>query len=236
MTKVLVFNGFVEKAFDNFHQSHDQMKDWEGRLHQAVENAGFELQRYVTEKVEYCWLWKDLQEMGTIYSADHPNEPKDRYRTPEDAVKSQVVLHQRFFWLAYSALKNVDVDQFVWLEPTLFKQKGITEEAVANFLMDIEDHPLDKISLPGQWPKTPIQDHINHWRFSGSTFVCPANYAFRVYDAVHDIVPLRTRFSGRLCWDNTTWGYLELLNILPIRWYPGGHDETQLTGYLDGIV
>jgi hypothetical protein len=51
---------------------------------------------------------------------------------------------------------------------------------------------------------------------------------------MRELITLRTSMTKRLCWDMSSWAYAELLNILPMRWYPGNHDETQFTGYLKG--
>jgi hypothetical protein len=151
-------------------------------------------------------------------------------------VISQCVLHQRFRWLMEAAMDQPSVNTWVWLEPTIFKQRGITGDVIRQFLQDVETYPVDAISLPGVWDKVPVRDHINHWRFCGSAWVCPRKYVGPVWQAVATLVPMRTRLTHRICWDNSTWSYLELLNILPMRWYPGNHDETQLTGYLTGIT
>lgn len=235
--KVRVFNGFIENAFPARHQTPGQMNVWRGRL----EEAAPDLLTFERRSVEGTWLYQLVEEIerdtgSPVYSADHPNEPADRYATPRDAVRSQCILHERFRWLHDAAALHPHVDTWVWLEPTIFKQAGVTREVVEQFLQDIEDHPVDAISLPGVWEKQPIQDHINHWRFCGSCWVCPARFADPVYHAVRALVALRARLTGRLCWDNSTWSYLELLNVLPIRWYPGNHDQTQMTGYLTGLA
>jgi hypothetical protein len=191
--------------------------------------------------LEMTWAWRMVKAVEEetdqpVYSADHPNEPRDRYACPQDAVRSQCVLHERFHWLLRAHHLHPEVETWVWLEPTIFKQRGITHELVQQFLQDVETHPVDAISLPGIWPKMAINDPINHWRFAGSCWVCPAKYAHDVYYTARDLVHLRTRCTNRLCWDNSSWSYLELLNVLPMRWYPGNHDETQMTGYLTGIV
>lgn len=226
MAKVRVFNGYVKDAFPAKHQSHDTMVRWMTELRKAVPDL-------VTfyDPLDECWAWKMVQASPRpVYSADHPNEPADRYATPLDAVKSQCVLHQRFKWADRMA-EMFPEDTLVWLEPTIFKQRGINEHHIHSFLDDIEYLPFDAISLPGIWEKQPILSHVNPWRFAGSTFVCPAKYAHHAYEAARWITALRMDLTDRICWDNATWAYLELLNVLPIRWYPGNHDETQLTGY-----
>jgi hypothetical protein len=52
-----------------------------------------------------------------------------------------------------------------------------------------------------------------------------------VYRAVREVVTLRTEMTGRLSWDMNTMAYVELLDVLPVRWYPANHDETQFARY-----
>lgn len=227
--KVRPFNGYVKDAFPAKHQTHDQMVKWMSDLRMAAP----ELHTFY-DTLDDCWAWQMVRNSPhQIWSADHPGEPSDRYADPMDATKSQCLLHQRFQWADRMATMYPE-DTLVWLEPTIFKQRGIAEHHVQRFLREIEEHPFDAISLPGMWDKQPIVPEINHWRFAGSTFVIPAKYAHDAYQAARSITALRMEYTGRICWDNSTWSYIELLNLLPIRWYRGNHDETQLTGYLGG--
>jgi hypothetical protein len=45
------------------------------------------------------------------------------------------------------------------------------------------------------------------------------------------VASLRARLTGRLSWDMNTMAYVELLEALPVRWYPANHDQTQFTNY-----
>lgn len=233
--KVRIFNGFVQNAFPARHQTQNQMQTWLNLLHDAAPDT-------VTlyRDLENCWAkdmvyWIERENGEKVFSADYPNEPPDRYQTHEDALTSQIVLCQRFEWLAEAARAHPEVDIWAWVEGTIFKQSGITAEVVQQFLKDVADYPVDAISLPGMLPKQPITDHINHWRFAGSAWVCPAKYARKVERVMKSLITLRTRETHRLCWDNSSWSYAELLNVLPIRWYPGDHNETQLSHYKIGV-
>lgn len=231
--KVRLFNGYVENAFPAKHQTGLQMAHWASQLQEAAPDL-------VTfpSTLEGCWAYDMVMRIATIanpvWSADYPNSPTDRYATPNDALISQIVLYQRFQWLVDAWAYDPSVDVWAWVEYTIFKQRGITKEVVQQFVRDIERYPVDAISLPGVLPKVPVVDHINHWRFAGSAWVCPAKYARVVSETMKELVTMRTRLTHRLCWDNSSWSYLELLNVLPLRWYPGNHDETQLSGYKIG--
>lgn len=227
--KVKMFNGFVPNAFEAKHQTSDQMQNWISRLRAVAPVEHFRTQ------LQNCWAYDMVRDIGPqVRSADHPNEPADRYASPQDAVISQIVLCQRFQWLSDAAAAQPDVDIWAWVEPTIFKQRGVTEPVIERFLNEVEDAPFDAISLPGIWPKQLIADCIAHWRFAGSVWVCPAKHAKKVTETMRTLITLRTRLTNRLCWDMSSWAYAELLNILPMRWYPGNHDETQFTGYLKG--
>lgn len=231
--KVRIFNGYVDQPFNARHQTEDQMHGW---WHQLMAAAPGTITCAEVD-LKYCWAHKMVGSLSEkVWSADYPYSPIDRYPTPEDAVRSQMVLCQRFEWLARVAEQYPDVDVWAWVEYTIFKQRGITAPVIQQFLKDIEQYPVDAISLPGILPKQPIVDSINHWRFAGSAWVCPAKYAKVVSETMKELITMRTRLTKRLCWDNSSWSYLELLNVLPMRWYPGNHDETQLTGYKVGVT
>lgn len=231
MNKVGVFNGFVRDPFNVIHQTPGQMQEWYDKLRDSVPDV-----TTMTEaRLEDCWAYDMVHRIGSpVYSADHPNEPRDRYLTPTDALRSQILLHQRFYWLSKIAQKRPEIDTWCWIEGTVFKQRGVTKEVIQRFVRDVTEFPFAAISLPGVWPKQPIKDEVNHWRFVGSTWVCPKQYVLPLFNTVLDVVMLRTRLTKRLCWDNSTLSYIELLNVLPMRWYPGNHDETQFTNYLSG--
>lgn len=232
---VRLFNGFVKNAFPAKHQTGVQMTDWASQLQAAVPD----LVRFEKTSIEQCWAYDMVTRINTlanpVWSADYPNSPADRYASPQDALLSQILLCQRFEWLADAAEYDKTTEVWAWVEPTIFKQRGITQEVVLQFLEDLYRYPVDAISLPGVLPKMPVVDRINHWRFAGSAWVCPAKYAKVVSETMKDLITMRTRLTHRLCWDNSSWSYLELLNVLPLRWYPGNHDETQLSGYKIGV-
>ena len=134
-------------------------------------------------------------------------------------------------YVAAAAAARPDVDVLAWVEYTVLKQHGVTPEVLAGFADALERTPIDAVTLPGCWPKGVINDAEAHWRFVGSCWVCPARLAGDVYRAVREVVTLRTEMTGRLSWDMNSMAYVELLDILPIHWYPANHDQTQFTNY-----
>ncbi len=220
-----VFTGYFP-AFKAKHLTEDQFRSLGGKLVAATDAMEFG----IGYALDSCWASRFLAENPSLKPSDRSPAP-DRFETPMDMVRSNIAILQRFEWLAIAAKRHPEVDNFVWLEYTLFKQPGITEDLVKEFLRTVDEHPHDAISIPGCWPKQPIDDGAICWRFCGSAWVCPAQYAAELYHAVKHIVKLRVRATGTISWDVNTLAYLELLDLLPIRWYPGNHDATQLINY-----
>lgn len=226
--KVMAVTGFIPNAFPANHLSVQQCVDLGNRLKQSIpENIvafdeGWELKD--------CWAHKFLENNPNLMPTD-VNPPINRYKEPQHAALSNIVLLQRYEWMRLAAEKYPDVDVFAWIEYTVFKQRNITEEVIKNFISTLENKYYDEISLPGCWDKQPINDSYAHWRFVGSCWVCPSQHAENVAKAIKTVATLRTEMTGKISWDMNTMAYTELLEILPIRWYSANHDETQFTNF-----
>jgi hypothetical protein len=227
--KAMVVCGYVEDAFPARHLSPGKFKELGGRLKAALPGKVIAYDEGWT--LNSCWANLLLHRVPLLAASD-PNPPADRYATRYDALVSNVVLLQRYAWMALAAAEHPDVDTFAWLEYSILKQRGVTEKIVQDFILQVEQYPFDAISYPGQMAKQPFTDDHAHWRFSGSTWVCPRNYASPLFYAVKDVVRLRADLTGHVSWDMNTAAFVELLDVLPFRWYPGAHDETQMTNYL----
>lgn len=225
--KAMIVTGYVTDAFPAKHLSGDQFRNLGERLRSAVPDKVISYDQGWT--LGSCWASEFLN-MSVTASDPHP--PVDRYVTPRDALISNIVLLQRYAWMAQAAQDRPDVDTFAWLEYSILKQHGVTEDIIRRFLSQVEQHPFDAISYPGQLPKEPFTDDHAHWRFSGSTWVCPRKYTAPLLYAVKSVVRLRAKLTGHVSWDMNTAAFVELLDVLPFRWYPGAHDETQLTNYM----
>lgn len=226
--KALCVTGFVPNAFPAKHLSADRCRELgDGlkaalgdRLHAFDEGWG----------LDDCWAYELLRaNPGLMPSCASP--PADRFREPADMTRSNIVLLQRYAWMARAAGHFPDVDVLAWVEYTVLKQRGVTPEVLAGFADALERYPCDAVTLPGCWQKSPINDSQAHWRFVGSCWVCPARLAVDVFRAVQTVASLRAELTGRLSWDMNTFAYVELLDCLPLHWYPGNHDETQFTNY-----
>ena len=226
--KVMAVTGFVPNAFPAKHLTKTQCRVLGEKLTQALDG---QIVAYDEGwKLRDCWA-NTLRNLfpPTIPATREP--PSDRFAAPQDMVASNVVLLQRYEWMRIAADEYPDVDAFAWIEYTIFKQKGITAEVLQDFMAKVAASGYDAISLPGCWPKTPIDDSIAHWRFVGSAWVCPKKYVAPLADAIREVVTLRTHMTYKLSMDMNSMAYVELLDILPIRWYAANHDETQFTNF-----
>jgi len=226
--KALCVTGFIDNPFPARHLSQTDCRGLGGRLKAALGDRLHAFDEGWT--LPQCWAYPLLERIpGLVPSCANP--PPDRFATPADMVRSNVVLLQRYAWMAAAAAARPDVDVLAWVEYTVLKQHGVTPEVLAGFADALERTPIDAVTLPGCWPKGVINDAEAHWRFVGSCWVCPARLAGDVYRAVREVVTLRTEMTGRLSWDMNSMAYVELLDILPIHWYPANHDQTQFTNY-----
>jgi hypothetical protein len=226
--KALCVTGFVDNPFPARHLSQDACRDLGGRLKAALGDRLLAFDQ--ANRLETCWAYELLaNNPGLLPSCSNP--PADRFATPADMVRSNIVLLERYRWMAAAAAADPDLEVVAWVEYTVLKQRGVTPEVLAGFADALERTPCDAVTLPGCRDKGPIDDSEAHWRFVGSCWVCPARLAGQVYRAVRDVVTLRTEMTGRLSWDMNSMAYVELLDVLPIRWYRGNHDETQFTRY-----
>ena len=226
--KALCVTGFVDKPFAARHLSQTDCRGLGDGLKAALGERLVAFDQGWT--LPQCWAYRLLeQNPGLLPSCANP--PADRFATPADMVRSNIVLLQRYLWMATAAALRPDVDAVAWVEYTVLKQRGVTPEVLAHFADALERTPCDAVTLPGCWQKGVINDAEAHWRFVGSCWVCPTRLANDVYRAVRDVVTLRTEMTGRLSWDMNSMAYVELLDVLPMRWYPANHDETQFTHY-----
>lgn len=226
--RAMAVTGFVDSAFPARHLTQGQARDYGSRLKRALTgrvhafDEGWELSD--------CWAHHLLEENPNLLPTDE-NPPADRYAEPQDAARSNIVLLQRYEWMRLAAEQHPDVDVFAWIEYTVLKQRNVTESVLRAFVDALEQLPVNAITLPGIWNKSPINDRSAHWRFAGSCWMAPRQLLEPLADTVKTVATLRTRRTGRISWDMNTMAYVELLDVLPIRWYPGNHDETQFTGF-----
>jgi hypothetical protein len=226
--KALCVTGFVDRPFAAKHLSQTDCRALGDGLKLALGDRLHAFDHGVT--LADCWAYSLLLNNPDLLPSC-ANPPADRFATLADMVRSNIVLLQRYLWMAAAAEARPDVDVLAWVEYTVLKQRRVTPDVLAAFSESLERTPCSAVTLPGCWTKGPINDSEAHWRFVGSCWVCPASLARAVYRAVRDVVTLRTEMTGRLSWDMNSMAYVELLDVMPIRWYRANHDETQFTNY-----
>ena len=220
--------GFVPDAFPAKHLSQDEFRRLGDQLADA---AGDRLVQFETPWDE-CWAANIVRHYPDIRPSCR-NPPADRFATPLDMVRSNVVLLQRYEWMHEASIR--DADTFAWVEWSVMKQRGVTADVIRRFIDDLDRHPCTGLALPGCWPMSPIDDGEAHWRFVGSVWVCSRHWLQRTFAAVESVASLRAHITRTLSWDMNTMAYVELLGVLPIRWYEANHDETQFTHYARGL-
>lgn len=226
--KAMIVSGFIPNAFPAKHLSELQCRDYGNRLKKAL---GDRICCFDSNfKLDECWAYKFIEENPNLLPSDI-NPPKDRYAEPKHAAISNIILLQRYEWMRMAKELHPDVDVFAWVEYTVFKQRNVREKVIVDFADSLESKFYDAISLPGIWDKKPIDDKFAHWRFAGSVWACPRKYVADVAHSIKTVATLRTKLTGKISWDMNTMAFVELLDILPIRWYYGNHDETQFTNF-----
>ena len=225
--KVKAITGYFP-AFPAKHLSEDQFRAHGKKLVDAIPDQirvfgdGYTLKD--------CWAHRFLLQNPDLMPSDR-NPAPDRFATPQDMVASNIAILQRFQWLKTAAASDPDVDVWVWLEYTVMKQPGVTAAVIQQFMRDVARSAHPYISIAGCWDKAPVDDGAICWRFCGSSWTCPWTLVDPLMKAVSAVVQLRTQMTGTISWDVNTWAFLELLNVVPIRWYKGNHDQTQFTNY-----
>lgn len=225
--KAMAVTGFVPNAFPAKHLSLDGCRALGERVQNALHGRIHVFDDY---PIDRCWAWGLLRENGQLMPSC-ANPPPDRFVEPRHMTISNIILLQRYEWMRMAAEQHPDVDVFAWVEYTVLKQRGVTEDVLRQFLDSLEQKAFDAVSLPGCWEKGLIDDSEAHWRFCGSCWVCPRKYTGSVFQAVSTVASLRARLTGKLSWDMNTMAYVELLDVIPMRWYAANHDETQFTHY-----
>lgn len=118
-------------SYEQFHSLGDQLKSAAaGRI------VAFDEERSVKD----LWAYHLLEANPDLMPAD-PNPPADRFDGPADAVISNIVCHERFEWVRRAAELHPDVDVFVWIDYSVFKQPGVTAEVIRDYLDAIETTP-----------------------------------------------------------------------------------------------
>lgn len=181
-----------------------------------------------------CWLFKENPPMVPAAPT-----PADRYATPEDYVRSNIVQHSRTQWALAAVEAHPDTDVVVWLDYGILKQgywnqRPVEPRHIKNLLDKIERRKtMEDIPFPGIEGRQPINVHGNNWRFCGSTHIWPVKYLKAIDKAYR--TSLREFIDTFKCTplDLVIWPSVEYYSGLPFRWYKADYDCTQLTEFPD---
>ena len=229
--KARIVTGYVPDAFPAKHLSQAQFRSLGERLKVA---AGDCLVQFETP-FDQCWVprWMRIDNLRPSCA----NPPADRFAKPQDMVRSNAVLLQRFYWLMQAMQADPHADVFAWVEWSALKQTNVTEDVIRQFARDLQEvKPFDGVCAGGCWPMGPINDSEAHWRFVGSCFVVHADWVPNLLDAIQEVVSTRTKLTGRLSWDMNTLAFVELLGVIPFKWFAANHDETQFLNYRKALT
>lgn len=227
--KVKVVTAYVPLPV--LHVSREKYKSLGNRLVDAIPDNIFVFDDY---GIEDCWAY-------SVRSTPPAQAvPSDRYASPADFVLSNIVQHQRTTWAMLAAVKEPDVDVWVWLDYGILKQgdftgKPVTAKHVAEFVKRVATRPsLLDIPFPGIWPRGPISDTGDNWRFCGSTHIWRKAWLPLIDKAYRRECKLFIERTNTVPHDLPIWAHTELSSGLPFRWYAANHDATQLTNFPAG--
>jgi hypothetical protein len=203
------------------------------RLQGAVLESGAEYCKFLTDKLEDCWLAKENPPMVPANPV-----PGDRYAGPVENVQSNIVQHNRTEWALRAAATYPDVDVWVWLDYGILKQGAwrnnpVTEESVVRFLQRLGAlKELSYIPFPGITAPQPVYPTGNVWRFCGSVHIWPKPFLPDIDRAYKATLRKWIVDNNTTPLDLPIWALVEQNSALPFRFYQAEYDASQLTGFL----
>jgi len=217
---------------------HFKPEDYHAYADRMEKAAAGRFRRYNPYPLEACWLYDWLEKRDWLELPPATNAAPDRYPTPNHFVKSNIVQHQRTTWMAMAAAEDPATDVLIWLDYALLKQgwqwdghPGVEEHHITEFLTKIENSRFQDIPFPGIWPRGPIDDRGDNWRFCGSTHIIPRRWLHYV-DWYYKFECKRfVERTKTVPLDLPIWATLEQTTNLPFRFYQANHDATQLTAF-----
>ena len=164
--------------------------------------------------------------------------PADRYPTPADMVKSNIVQHQRTTWAMEAAALDPSIDIWVWLDLGILKQgdwtgRPVTEDHIRSFLDRLRNSNMgDIVPFPAIWGKGPISDTDVNWRFVGSTHIWPVKWLPAIDKAYKEEAANFIARTQTVPNDLPIWAHVEENHPeIPFVSYSGNHDNTQLVNF-----
>lgn len=228
MLKVRAFTAYV--PLNVSHLSSDKYHAYGERLNAA---CGGDLLFFDDYPFEKCWL-----AMAQDLPPANPNVPADRYPTPKDNVRSNIVQHQRTTWAMEAAALDPSVDVWVWLDLGVLKQgdwtgRPVTEKDIADFLDRIRNSKMgDIVPFAAIWGKGPISDTDVNWRFVGSVHIWPVKWLPKIHDAYVKEASAFIARTQTVPNDLPIWAHVEANHPeIPFVGYSANHDNTQFVNF-----
>lgn len=236
MRRVKIITAFVPLNPAPIHFKPEDYHAYADRMEKAAGRGRF--RAYRPFPLEQCWLYGWLEQRGWLDLPPATVAAPDRYPTPQHFQRSNIVQHNRTTWMVMAAEEDLRCDVLIWLDYAILKQghswpghPGVEEHHISGFLDKIENSNFQDIPFPGIWPKGPIDDHGDNWRFCGSTHIIPRHWLAYVdwYYKFECKRWIETKKTVPL--DLPIWAILESNTSLPFRFYQANHDATQLTAF-----
>lgn len=219
MVKLRVVTGFVPIA------DHPRPPEEYSELGLKLKALNAPLKAFYN-RVEDCWLYKEIMKMPVWPKAEFADNPKKN--TPA----YHIVQHQKTEWLGAASLLDKEADTFVWLDYGIMHVPGVTPDVINTFLNQIKQ---DDFAIPGCWERGRSADDTQvNWRFCGGLMVVPRNMLARFSQEFKDQTLRNLRFKMKLTWEVNDLARLEKNSDLSIRWYAADHNETMFTNYSKG--
>jgi len=228
MPKVKVVTAYVPLTVS--HLSRDKYHELGSRLEAACDG---DFVMFDDFPFKNCWL-----AMAEELPPANPDVPADRYPTPKDNVRSNIVQHQRTSWAMQAMAEYPDVDIWVWLDLGVLKQgdwtgRPVTEDNIRDFLNRLRSNKMgDIVPFPAIWGKGPIDPRGINWRFVGSTHIWPAKWLPAIDRAYKDeatkiIASIQAVPNDLPVWANVEENHPEI----PFVSYSANHDNTQFVNF-----
>lgn len=228
MPKVKVVTAYVPLTVT--HLSKSKYHELGERLERACDGDFVFFDNYPFKN---CWL-----SMAQDLPPANPDVPSDRYPTPKDNVRSNIVQHQRTSWAMQAMAEYPDVDIWVWLDLGVLKQgdwtgRPVTEQDIRDFLNRLRNNKMgDIVPFPAIWGKGPIDDRGINWRFVGSTHIWPTKWLPQIDRAYKDEASKIIAGIQAVPNDLPVWAHVEENHPeIPFVGYSANHDNTQFVNF-----
>ncbi len=167
-------------------------------------------------RVGDTWLHKYISKLPFVpRSSEHDNPAKN-------TLAYHCVNHQKTSWLVQAADEDPDADVLVWVDYGIFRQSGVTNQAIYEFMEKLDDKA---IYAPGCWDKPDaVEAAYPCWRFCGSVLAVPRRLVDQLDFACRTTARQHISSTKVVEWEVNTWARVEAKHKLPFHWYKADHD------------